>query len=142
VARAAASPSSSSAAGAGSGRAARAPLVLVVALVALAESPPVSAQSTLITENHVVTITVNCEEGNVTCDDVTYHGVSRISGAETTLRGATMHTSCADGVTPCRFLGYEFTHGARTYRVYETGLLQVSGDRSKVLSEERGTWRW
>ena len=97
---------------------------------------------TLSTKNHVVTIHVNCEEGNVTCDKVTYHGVSKKSGKSITLEGTTKHTICADGVTPCRFIGYEFKNGNITYLVLESGLLQVVKGESDVLLEEKGEWSY
>lgn len=47
---------------------------------------------------------------------------------------------CADGVTPCRFLGYQFDNGRYRYFISDAGELVVSkGD--KVLSTESGEWR-
>lgn len=51
-----------------------------------------------------------------------------------------MHTLCSDGVTPCRFLGYEFMNGNIAYRVFESGLLQVVRGENEVLVEEQGEW--
>jgi len=100
----------------------------------------ISAASTLTTQNYIVEITQNCAEGHVTCDDVTYHGVSKKTGAAITLKGTTKHSICADGVTPCRFLGYEFKNGDITYLVLESGLLQVVRGEDEVLVEETGEW--
>jgi hypothetical protein len=36
--------------------------------------------ATLVTPSFVIDIKVNCAEGNVTCDDVTYIGKSKKSG--------------------------------------------------------------
>jgi hypothetical protein len=56
------------------------------------------------------------------------------------LMGRTAHTTCADRVTPCRFLGYVFRNGPYSYFVTQAGELVVSkGD--KALIEESGTWR-
>jgi hypothetical protein len=97
--------------------------------------------STLTTPSFVIQIKVNCAEGNVTCDNVTYVGTSRKSGKSITLRGRTKHGICADGVTPCQFLGYEFKNGATYYRVLEDGhLLVMQGN--KVVLEEKGEWKW
>jgi hypothetical protein len=53
--------------------------------------------------------------------------------------GSTSHSICADGVTPCRFLGYRFQNGNTTYLVDEDGSLRVlQGD--KLLLEEQGEW--
>jgi hypothetical protein len=100
-----------------------------------------ASASTLTTPSFVIQIKVNCAEGNVTCEDVTYVGTSRKSGKTITLRGKTKQRMCADGVTPCQFLGYEFKNGATYYRVLEDGNLLVM-QREKVLLEEKGEWAW
>ncbi len=99
----------------------------------------------LETENHMVEITVRCPEGNVTCERVSYKGINKKNGATLELRGETMHTTCGDGVTPCRFLGYRFRKGKTHYFVWEDGdgekgTLEVRTDR-QVLMTERGTWK-
>ena len=95
---------------------------------------------TLTTASFEVTIETRCEEGNVTCDDVSYTGVSRKTGKSISLKGSTHHSRCADGVTPCRFLGYVFRNGDINYVVTEEGLLVVSR-KSKVLMQEAGNWK-
>ena len=100
---------------------------------------------TLETANHRVDITPRCAEGEVTCDRVDYRGVNRKTGAAIALRGETVHTLCADGVTPCRFLGYRFRHGKFIYHVWdagdaEKGVLEVKKD-GKVVLTEPGTWK-
>jgi hypothetical protein len=98
----------------------------------------------LVTDNYHVTITDHCGEGSVTCNHVTYLGVNRKSGNPIQLTGATMHTMCADGKTPCRFLGYQFKNGDVTYYVMEEGVLRVvkgSKHKEKVLLEEQGEWK-
>lgn len=101
--------------------------------------PELSA-GTLNTPSFIVTINSNCEEDSVTCDDVSYHGVSKKSGKSISLNGKTIHTKCKDGA-PCRFLGYEFRSGKTIYRVLEEGRLEVS-QGSKVLVDEMGEWDW
>jgi len=99
--------------------------------------------TTLTTDHFAVTISQHCEEGVVTCDDVSYSGVNRKTGKEIHLTGSTWHTTCADGVTPCRFLGYRFTNGNVTYLVHEDGTLEVTqtvnGDVERLV-HERGVW--
>ena len=97
--------------------------------------------STLTTPSFVIEIKVHCEEGNVSCDNVTYLGTSKKTGKSISLRGKTKHTLCADGVTPCQFLGYEFKNGKIWYSVLEEGSLVVMQGK-KVLLEEKGTWEW
>jgi hypothetical protein len=103
--------------------------------------PSVCLAIDLDTPNYTVTITSNCEEGEVTCDDNTYHGVSKRSGNEITLKGSSMHRLCADGITPCQFLGYQFKNGNITYFVYESGLLEVVDNKGKVFVTEQGEWQ-
>jgi hypothetical protein len=97
--------------------------------------------STLTTPSFIVRITVNCAEGNVTCDKVTYVGTSRKTGKRMKLRGKTMHSTCADGITPCQFQGYGFDNGATSYSVMEGGRLLVMRGK-KVLLDEKGSWDW
>ena len=116
-------------------------LQLAITIIIAIQSTAVLA-STLTTPKYIVTISVNCEEGNVTCDKVTYKGVSKKTGDSIELKGSTWHTKCSDGVTPCRFLGYKFKNGNITYNVLESGMLQVIQGDSKVLLEESGTWKY
>jgi hypothetical protein len=114
----------------------RAP-VLAIALLAAAISSPAG---TLTTPSYKITVEVLCPEGSVTCDDVRYIGVSRKSGKSINLTGRTVHTNGADGVTPSRFLGYEFKSGWTTYFVGENGELRVTRG-SKILIQEIGVWK-
>lgn len=111
---------------------------LIFAAVFLAATT--SHAETLLTPSFKVEIKVNCAEGNVTCDDVTYTGTSRRTGQSISLRGRTMHTLCADGVTPCRFLGYEFRNGNIRYLVLEGGELLVT-QGGRVVVRETGAWQ-
>lgn len=99
-----------------------------------------SYADTLVTPSFRIEITVNCAEGNVTCDDVTYVGTSKRSGEAISLHGKTMHSMCADGVTPCHFQGYEFKSGTTRYIVLESGELIVKQGQ-KVLVQEHGEWQ-
>lgn len=114
-----------------------APLV-AVEVVERAASAAVVAR-TLTTPSFIIQIHVNCAEGNVTCDDVTYIGTSKKTGESIKLRGKTKHGMCADRVTPCGFQGYEFWNGQTYYRVLDNGDLSVTR-KNKVLVEERGRW--
>lgn len=94
---------------------------------------------TLRTKDFRITITKNCPEGNVVCNNVTYRGVNLSTGSSIQLRGKTVHTLCADRVTPCRFVGYEFPNGVYRYLVTENGRLQVYKGNKLVL-DQNGTW--
>jgi hypothetical protein len=94
---------------------------------------------TLKTKSFKVTITRNCLEESVTCNNVTYVGRDLSTGKSIRLKGRTMHRMCADRVTPCRFLGYEFRNRNYRYLVTTEGTLQVYRD-TKLLVSEEGTW--
>lgn len=102
----------------------------------------VAAADTLTTENYIVEVESRCAEGSVSCDDVHYTGLSKVSGNRINLEGKTWHTKCADGVTPCRFLGYRFENGNTTYIVLESGVLRVVQGENRVLVDEKGKWSY
>ena len=92
------------------------------------------------TPRYHVSITHNCAEGVVVCDDVTYLGSNKKTGASIELRGSTKHAPCNDGVTPCRFLGYSFDNDGTTYFVSEEGNLVVTDPQGRILLQEQGSW--
>ncbi len=113
---------------------------LILASICLLSALAAQAD-TLTTPSFVIQIKTHCAEGNVSCDNVTYVGTSRKSGKAVSLRGRTLHRLCADGVTPCRFLGYEFKSGDIRYQVLESGdLIVIQGQ--KVLVQETGDWQY
>jgi hypothetical protein len=93
----------------------------------------------LKTKNHRVIITRNCPEGSVTCNNVSYYGLNFRTGTSIRLKGKTLHRLCADGVTPCQFLGYEFFNGNTRYVVGTDGSLRVTQGKRLIL-QEIGTW--
>lgn len=115
-------------------------LALAAALLSASTHANAQAQQTLETKGYSVKIVQQCEEGNVTCDDVRYVGTSKKSGKAITLRGKTMHTMAADGVTPGAFQGYVFRSGRTTYNVYADGRLVVA-EGKKTLVNQRGQWK-
>ena len=94
----------------------------------------------LDTPNYTVSIEQLCPEGEVQCQQVLYKGTSKVSGASIELKGTAWHSLCADAVTPCRFLGYQFKNGRIRYLVHESGLLQVVSSSGKVVLQEQGVW--
>ena len=106
-----------------------------------AASLSLTAQAqTLVTESYEITITPLCEEGVVVCDNVVFHSISNGKGEKLTIGGTTIHSLCADGITPCRFLGYQFTTSTQNYSVFETGEFQISNKEGTVLFKESGKW--
>ena len=113
-------------------------VLLIFALLLFADE---ARASTLTTPSFIIQIEVNCAEGNVTCENVTYVGTSKKTGKSIRLHGRTKQSMCADGITPCHFQGYEFWNGTTYYRVLEDGSLLVMQGK-KVLLEEKGDWEW
>lgn len=99
-----------------------------------------SAAQILDTPNYSIQIEVGCPEGEVTCDKVFYRGESKRTKRSISLLGRTAHSMCADGVTPCRFLGYVFRNDAFTYFVNDGGELVVL-DGETVVVREQGVWK-
>lgn len=97
------------------------------------------AADTLDTEHFTITITCQTQEYEVGCASVTYNGVSKKTGEQINLQGKQIMQLCADGVTPCHSLGYEFTNGPTRYLVSEGGQLTVQ-QGNKVLLSETGRW--
>jgi len=117
----------------------------------------------LVTRNYRVTVAHTCEEGCVSCNDIRFVCADKRTGKTIEATGSTMHSTAADGVTPSRFLGYEFDYGNCTYQLmpipgkgdkwaftifkndtkvekWVSSMLNVeSGD--KMLVEETGKWR-
>lgn len=101
----------------------------------------VAVAETLRTQDYDVIVTNNCIEGAVVCDDVTYYGSNVNTGESVQLQGRTLYRLCADGVTPCQFLGYEFFNGDYRYVVTEEGRLQVFLN-GEVILDQQGTWEY
>src|SRR5690554_7171257 len=82
-------------------------------------SSAVSAE-TLTTDNFIIQIERGCREGEVTCDTMRFiYSPVGIENKQTVI-GRTVHTKCADGITPCAFQGYEFlADGAKYFRSEE-----------------------
>lgn len=99
-----------------------------------------SAGEELLTPSFRVVVERHCPEGTVVCDRVSYRGEDRETGAAISLTGSTEYHICADGQTPCRFLGYRFANGNVIYEVSEDGVLTVT-QAGKVLLQEQGKWQ-
>jgi hypothetical protein len=118
-----------------------------------------ASASTLKTESYQVQITSNCEEGNVVCNDMTYVLTEIETAVTITRQGRTVHRLCADRITPCQFLGYEFLNTAYEdptdgsdlthteyapikyrYFISDDGLLQIYRNK-KLTTSEQGTWQ-
>ena len=105
-----------------------------------AQTPAQSQLQILDTPSFTIRIEVRCPEGEVTCRNVIYRGENKRTKKTLQLRGRTVHSLCADRVTPCRFLGYAFRNGRFTYFVSERGELVVQNG-PRVVVQQSGTWQ-
>ena len=112
-------------------------LVLAIAIV----SSVVSAE-TLTTDNFIIKIERGCEEGEVTCDTMKFIFSPVGIDKKQTVVGKTVHTRCADGITPCAFQGYEFLAGGAKYFVNNSGVLEVTDSEGNQLLVEQGKWQY
>jgi len=112
-------------------------LLLAVACAAVDAKPRTRVLETF---HYRVTITIPCPATELTCDRVGYRALDKRSGGSMTLTGRTEHEMCADGHTPCRFLGYVFTRKSFRYFVSEGGELIVNKGQKEVL-RELGRWQ-
>ena len=77
----------------------------------------------------------------VGCNRIRFTGLDRKTGKSITLNGREAHTRCADGVTPCRFLGYVFNCGNTVYWVGQNGFFSITHGKRELLLE-KGEWDW
>lgn len=102
--------------------------------------PNLSNAKSYITENYEsknykIKITIMCPESWVDCDKVKYEGVSKKTDKKITLMGKTVHSTCADGKTPCQFQGYRFVNKGAVYFVDGT-FIQVTDKKGEVILAE------
>lgn len=95
----------------------------------------------LDTANYLITISSQCEEGEVICNSYQYLGVSKQSGQSIQLVGSSWYRMCSDGQTPCQFLGYRFKNRTVTYFISNEGSIAVVTDKGKILLQESGRWQ-
>jgi hypothetical protein len=80
----------------------------------------------------------NRVKGIVGCDRVTDQGTDKNTGKSLKLSGRQIMSMCADGVTPCQSLGYEFANCDCIYFVSEDGRLSVYQGKKLILNEAGG----
>lgn len=84
-----------------------------------AETKPPS----IVTKTFDVYIHENCSEGELSCNDVTYHSVNRKTGQGISLKGSVIN------VKPSMdFAGYEFDNGGYQYIVLDKNQLNANGE--------------
>jgi hypothetical protein len=118
----------------------------VCAIIALLLSMSRLADAaTLTTPTYEISVTENCPEGDVACNDVTYVATNRKTKKALRLKGHRVVHNCPDdqgdgpGKTPCHPVGYEFRNGTTVYEVGDDGTLTVRR-RGQVILREQGKW--
>jgi len=84
----------------------------------------------------------SCSEGDVSCSNVSVAVKNLNSGAVAHYQGETMHSLCKDGVTPCQFLGYQFSTTASHFTLYVNGTLKVNYASGQGCLFESGQWTY
>ena len=108
---------------------------LFTSIAALLLIPNKSIAEKYQNDTYSMQINRDCEEGMLTCHKVNYHGLNKKTNQEIRLVGSTHHTICADGVTPCRFIGYVFKNGLYTYLLIDKRLeIRLAG---KIIYSEK-----
>jgi hypothetical protein len=114
-------------------------VAMATAFALSAYAEPVTTEI-LETPHYLIKVERNCPDNYVTCEDVSYVGRNKSTGQTISLTGRTLHSLCADKITPCRFEGYEFKNGRYKYFLGIQGYLVVRLG-SKTVFEEKGEWR-
>lgn len=93
-----------------------------------------ASAETIKTKDFQIKITVNCAEGNLTCNNVTYVGRNIKTGKSIRLTGKKVTSG-----KNYNFVGYEFRNGEYTYFVTTSNVrLQVYKGK-KLILEQQGT---
>ena len=71
-----------------------------------------------------------------------YLVINKNSGDVLQLNGRTVYPQCADGLKPCRFIGYEFKNEEDTYFIYEDGTFTITEESDEVVVKEKGEWTY
>ena len=111
-----------------------------ILLVAIIATSAVRA-GTLISDNFIIEIERQCPEGHVTCEKIQFTFSPTGIDKKQVVIGTTIHTKCADGLTPCAFQGYEFHSNGDIYFINESGFLVVRDKDGNTLLAEQGEWQ-
>lgn len=84
-------------------------------------------------------ITRHCDEGNVSCDNVTMESKSKANRNSISLKGRTVNINCPQS---CDFRGYEFKNGLYTYSLttndFQEWVYSVYHG-TKLIAHDKGT---
>lgn len=109
-------------------------LASLVALISIESNARV-----LMTKSFIINVHSHCEEGNVSCDKISYIGIKKSTGEDIHLSGKTLNQDCETG--SCNYYGYEFVNGDYQYVIFDRNqtefFIQKNG---KELVREEGEW--
>jgi hypothetical protein len=104
---------------------------ILIPIAGILACASIASAETIQTKSFKIKITRHCEEGNVSCDRVTYVGKDLNTGKSIRLKGKTVNSSKS-----YRFLGYEFRNGKYLYLVDTNNFLQVYRGRKLIVAEQ------
>lgn len=114
--------------------------ILLLSICCLA--PRIALSGEFVTQHYKLIIITNCKAENVTCDDIDLTAINRDSEIIIfQTKGRTRHSRSANGITPGRFLGYEFKIENMTYFLTEDDTLLIKADKSDIVIKEKGEWQ-
>ena len=113
----------------------------IIAAILLIWPVLVSAES-LVTESYNIGIKWLCGEGYVSCDNIEFEVLVKKPGSTNKYIGQSNHSLCADGVTPCKFQGYQFESDIGHFVIYSNGTLEVNEQSGQAIVEEKGQWQY
>jgi len=86
------------------------------------------------TPTYEMSIEVSCVEGMISCDNVHMILNNKKTKESVSVIGSTLHTICADGATPCRFLGYKFQKDDLKYMIINQRFT-IHESKKEIVSE-------
>jgi hypothetical protein len=89
----------------------------------------------LNTTSFTIDIQKNCQEGEVTCDNISYTGTRKSDGSQIHLIGHTLNNK-----NTFDLYGYTFKNGDYTYSIYIQSAEFILEKNGKVIVAEKGEW--
>lgn len=114
----------------------------LLAMAALCFTANFAGAQTLTTESYQVDVTSLCPEGEVACQQMSFALTVKESGDIQHYDGRTLYRLCADGETPCQFIGYRFRDGKRQYTLFDNGALEINCGAGLEIVREQGQWQY
>lgn len=114
----------------------------LLAIAAVCFSATLASAQTLTTESYQIDVTSLCPEGEVTCQQMSFALTVKESGNVQHYEGRSLHRLCADGETPCQFIGYRFRDDKRQFTLFDNGALEINCGAGLEIVREQGQWQY